>query len=136
MVNTARLVFLDAEAVSRLAERDPQMQAWAVALRKRRRHFQVSAVTLAEVSAGSDRDGNLGRVLKDATLHDVTPEIGHAAGAMRARVGRRKQRDLAVDAVVAATAASLPGPVLVLTADPDDLTALLAGTDVRVAPIS
>jgi predicted nucleic acid-binding protein len=111
------------------------MLAWAKVLRKRRTRLHLSAVTIAELSTGSTRDTGLRRVVKELAMHDVTPETAYAAGAMRARVRRRKQRDLTLDAVVAATATALPGPVVVLTSDPSGLAALLEGTDVVVASI-
>jgi len=131
-----RTVLLDAEAVSRLVDRSPQMQAWATVVRKRKARLHLSAVTLAEVSTGAPRDAGIHRAVNGMALHAVTPEIGYAAGEMRARVRSRKQRDLTVDAIVAATAAALPGPAVVVTSDPSDLTALLEGTDVRVASIT
>jgi predicted nucleic acid-binding protein len=132
----SRIVVLDAEAVSRLTERTQAAQVWATFIRKQKARLHVSALTLAEVTTGSPRDAGLRHAVSRMATHDVTPEIAFAAGAMRARVRRRKQRDLTVDAVVAATAVSLPGPVVVLTSDPEDLTALLEGTDVRVASLT
>jgi predicted nucleic acid-binding protein len=133
---TTRSLVLDASALTAAAAGADRMRAWFRAALQANRLPVVSALTLTEVTDGSSRDAQIRRVDKRLEIRDVTPEIGYTAGAMRARVRRSKQRDLTVDAVVAATAASLPGPVLVLTADPDDLTALLAGTDVRVAAIS
>jgi predicted nucleic acid-binding protein len=132
----SRTVVLDAEAVSRLIERTQAAQAWATFIRRQKARLHVSSLTLAELAIGTSRDAALRHAVSRMATHDVTPDIAFTAGAMRARVRRRKQRDLTVDAVVAATAASLPGPVVVLTSDPADLTALLEGTDVRVASLS
>lgn len=75
-----------------------------------------------------------GGAVKAVRLIDVDPTIGYRAGELRAAMGasRRELRDLTVDAVVAATALTLPLPVVVLTSDPDDLRLLLADHDVRV----
>lgn len=58
------------------------------------------------------------------------------AGALRARAdsGRRKKRDLTVDAIVAATAAEL-APSVVITADKPDLELLVDGYDVKVSAV-
>jgi len=67
-------------------------------------------------------------------LEPVSGSIGYVAGGLRARSAssRRKQRDLTVDALVAATATTLPRPVVVLTSDAADLTSLLDGTGIKV----
>ncbi len=67
----------------------------------------------------------------------VSDQIGYDAGRLRATavLTRRKPRDLTVDAVVAATALTLPGPTIILTADAGDLRRLLDGTAVRVEGI-
>ncbi|GAB7007087.1 hypothetical protein JCM18899A_45600 [Nocardioides sp. AN3] len=135
-MSAASTVVLDATALASTAAEDRISLEWVKAALRADRPLCISAVTIAEVTDGSSRDTRVRRLVNQVTVHDVTPAIAHAAGAMRARVRRRKQRDLTVDAVVAATAASLPGPVVVLTSDPDDLTALLEGTTVRVASLS
>ena len=67
----------------------------------------------------------------------MTAGIGYRAGQLRATAVRvrRKRRDLTVDAIVAATALTLPAPVVVLTSDPEDLRLLLAGTRIAVAAV-
>jgi predicted nucleic acid-binding protein len=133
---TTETVVLDASALSAAARGTAGMLAWFTAALECDRLPVVSALTITEATDGSVRDAQVRRVLRRLDVRDVTPERAFAAGAMRAGVRRRKQRDLTVDAVVAATAASLPGPVVVLTSDASDLTALLEGTDVRVAEIA
>ena len=134
MIDSA--IVLDAAALSAAADESATIQEWVEAAIQSDRPFSLSAVTMAETTDGSGRDVAVRRVANNAAVHDVTPEIAYAAGAMRAQVRRRKQRDLTVDAIVAATAASLPGLVVVVTSDPSDLEALLDGTDVRVASIT
>jgi len=99
--------------------------------------LHASTVTLAEVTDGSSRDIGVRRVAKTLDREDVTEQIGYRAGRLRAAAAsaRRKPRDLTVDAVVAATALSLRGPVVVLTSDPADLRLLLEGTGVKVESI-
>lgn len=93
----------------------------------------ASCLTLAEVTDGTAGDVAVRRAVKAVRLVDVGAEIGCRAGQLRAvaAASRRKHRDLPVDAVVAATALTLPMPVVVLTSDAEDLRLLLAGENVR-----
>lgn len=113
------------------------MQAWGEVARRSDSILYASTATLAEVSDGSARDALLRRAVKAVRLVDVGVEIGFRAGALRvaAASGRRKARDLTVDAVVAATALGLAAPVVVLMADVGDLERLLAGSGVRVEAV-
>lgn len=92
---------------------------------------------LLDSEALSAWDVGVRRVAKTVRREPVTEQIGYRAGRLRAAASntRRKARDLTVDAVVAATALSLPEPVVVLTSDPADLTRLLEGTSVKVVRI-
>jgi predicted nucleic acid-binding protein len=127
-------ILLDSEALSALAADDQRMQPWVVFTRRTDSTLHASTVTLPEVTDGSSRDANVVRVAKAVRLQEVTPGIGYHAGSLRAAASssRRKVRDLTVDAVVAATALTLPGPVVLLTSDDSDLSLLLDGTPVRV----
>ena len=137
MIVRPHSILLDAEAVSALAADARSMQAWATVARRTDSTLHASTVTLAEVADGSPRDAAVRRIAKALRLEVVTADIGYQAGQLRAGAAstRRKQRDLTVDAVVAATALSLPQPVVVLTSDPDDLQRLLADTAVAVESI-
>lgn len=113
------------------------MLAWAVAAERGDAELHVSALTLAELADGGPRDVALHFALRALRLHDVTSRIGFDAGRRRkeASARRGKPRDLTVDAVVAATAASLAGRVVVLTSDRADMELLLADDSVRVEAI-
>ena len=122
-------VLLDAQGVAALAARTRQMHVWLTAVEATRSELFVSAATLAEATDGSARDANTRRVIAThATTCPVDEAIGYDAGRLRARAagGRKKPRDLTVDALVAATARTLVRPVIVLTSDVEDLRALLA----------
>ncbi|MGW2094950.1 PIN domain-containing protein [Promicromonospora sukumoe] len=127
-------ILLDSEALSALADDGRQMQAWAIVARRTDSTLHASAVTLAEVTDGTARDARVRRAAKALRVEEVTTEIGYDAGRLRASAAssRRKARDLTVDAVVAATALALRGPVVVLTGDDGDLDLLLDGTQVKV----
>lgn len=131
-----RTVVLDASALTAAATGTGPLRNWFAAALEAERLPVVSAITLTEVTDGSARDARIRRIARRLRVLEVTEDTAYAAGAMRARVRRREQRDLTVDAVVAATAATLPGNVVLLTSDPADLTALLDGTDVEVVDVS
>lgn len=137
MIVRPHAFLLDAESLSALAADDRRMQAWATVARRTDSTLHASTVTIAEVTDGRSRDVAVRRIVKAIRLEVVTEDIGFRAGRLRAAAasGRRKPTDLTVDAVVAATALSLPAPVVVLTSDPGDLRLLLAGTSVEVEGI-
>lgn len=137
MIVRPHSTLLDAEALSALARDDRSMQAWATFAKRSDSVIYASCLTLAEVTDGTARDVAVRRAVKAVRLVDVGAEIGYRAGQLRvaAAAARRKHRDLTVDAVVAATALTLPTPVVVLTSDPEDLRLLLAGHDVRIEAI-
>lgn len=137
MIVRPHAFLLDAEALSALAADDRRMQAWGTVARRTDSTLLASTVTLAKVADGRSRDVAVRRIVKAIRLVDVTEQIGFVAGRLRATAasGRRKPRDLTVDAVVAATALSIPTPVVVLTSDPVDLRLLLAGTSIRIERI-
>jgi len=128
-------VLLDSHALSELASDAATMRTWAALVRRTRSEMYVSTVTITEVTDGTPRDANVRRTLKsiNAPIPPSEP-VAFAAGRLRAAAtgGRRKPRDLTVDAIVAATALTLRPPVVVLTSDKPDLDLLLTGTDVEV----
>lgn len=137
MIVRPHSILLDAEALSALARDDRSMQSWATFAKRSDSVIYASCLTLAEVTDGTARDVAVRRAVKAARLVDVGPEIGYRAGQFRADAAsaRRKQRDLTVDSVVAATALTLPTPVVVLTSDPEDLRLLLTNHNVRIEAI-
>ncbi len=137
MIVRPQSILLDAEALSGLARGERRMHAWAEVARRTDSILYACTVTLAEVTDGSPRDARVRQTVKAVRLVDVTDGIGYRAGALRSRAvkGRRKARDLTVDALVAATALGLSPPVVVLTSDADDLRLLLSDTDVKVEAI-
>lgn len=137
MILRPHSILLDAEPLSALALGKRRMQAWAEVTRRTDSILFASTATLAEVTDGTARDSQVRRVAEAVRLIPVSDAIGYRAGALRsqAAAGRRKVRDLTIDALVAATATGLARPVVVLTTDVADLELLLSDTDVRVEGI-
>ncbi|MCL2466702.1 MAG: twitching motility protein PilT [Micrococcales bacterium] len=131
-------ILLDCTALALQAdEHDQEMLRWSKVAHATGSSLYVSAVTLAEATDGSLRDANVRRELKAMTVEPVSELVGLLAGQRRAVAAsaRRKARSLTVDAVVAATAMTLPKPVVVLTGDPGDLELLLDGTGIKVRQV-
>lgn len=136
MIVRPQSILLDAEALSALARGEKRMQAWLEAARRTDSVLYASTATLAEVTDGTSRDARVRQVAEAIRLVEVTEDIGYTAGILRAAVaGRRKPRDLTMDALVAATAARLAPPVVVLTSDRGDLERLLSATDALIEPV-
>lgn len=137
MIVRPHSILLDAEALSALARDSRSMHAWATFAKRSDSVIYASCLTLAEITDGTARDAAVRRAVKAVRLVDVDPEIGYRAGQLRAIAAgsRRKPQDLTVDAVVAATALTLPVPVVLLTSDPDDLRLLLVNQDVRIEAV-
>jgi predicted nucleic acid-binding protein len=131
--SAAGVVVLNSEGLAAAGRGDRRVVAVLGSARDRGARVVVSAVTLAEVLRGGQRDAGVHRVLKLIPIVPVTAEVGRAAGEL---LGRGGPAGATVDAVVAAAVLACPGPVLVLTSDLDDLTALTADRDdVRVVQV-
>lgn len=97
---------------------------------------QVPSVVLTESLTGDHRrDFHENQLLRMCQIRDVTEQLARAAALLRTRTGRATTIS-ATDAIVAALALTVPGPI-VLTSDPDDLAALVAEhpEPVTVAPV-
>ena len=126
-------VVLDATAISIASDDQSEVRA---ALRRWEEDgvdLVVAAATLTEVLRGHPRDALIHRLLQSLKVRVIDEQLGRAAGE---RIGRTKVRGNAtLDALVAEVASSLPRPVAVLTADYDDITALV-DPDVMVLDIA
>lgn len=134
--SVARVLILDTEAVSALAEKRKGMAERLVAAQRADHRVLIPAVVLAEVATGAPTDAAIWHILGRIPTLDLPEGVAMRAGALRARAEgvRRKKRDLTVDAIVAATAVEL-APSVVITADRSDLELLLDGFDVKVSEI-
>lgn len=134
--SVARVLILDTEAVSALAKKRKGMAERLAAAQQADHRVLIPAVVLAEVATGAPSDASIWHVLGKIPTLDLPQGVAMRAGALRSRAERvrRKKRDLAVDAIVAATAVEL-APSVVITADKSDLELLLDGFDVKVSEV-
>lgn len=132
----ARVLILDSEAVSALAEKRNGMAERLAAAQQADHRVLIPAVVLAEVATGAPSYAAIWHVLGKIPTLDLPQVVAMRADALRARAERvrRKKRDLTVDAIVAATAVEL-APSVVITADKPDLELLIDGFDVKVSSI-
>lgn len=135
------VLILDSEALSSLARPDhnrARHQLVRAALRTaqfREAPVRVPSAVLVELYRGGGTDEPIDRVLARGFIRVVTTgvRVARIAGHLLARTGHGSE--LAIDALVVATAVRLGGG-LVLTHDPDDLAMLAAEhRNVRVVPI-
>lgn len=132
----ARVVILDSEAVSALAEQRKGMAERLAAAQQADHRVLMPTVVLTEVATGAPTDAAIWHVMGRIPTLDLPQGVAMRAGALRARAERvrRKKRDLTLDAIVAATAVEL-APSVVITADKSDLELLVDGFDVKVSAI-
>lgn len=128
-VDLSDLLVLDAEGVSKAASADPSVQAWLERARELDAEIVVSAATVTAVVRGVARDARVNRVLKAARVLSADEQLARRAG----RLLGRARSDATIDALVASTALTAlevsraSRRCVLLTSDPGDLTALLAG---------
>lgn len=127
-VSSGGTLVLDSEGLVKLASGDARARAFLATATERGARVIVSAITLTAVLRGGPRDASVHRVLARIIVHPVSPELGRRAGELLGATGLSGHR-CAIDAVVAATALDLPRPVVLLTSDPDDLSALVEELD-------
>lgn len=114
---------LDCAGLSGLAIGTPIARAAAKQVYDRGGRVVTAATTLTEVLRGGPRDAPVHRVIKTLTVEPITPALARKAGELLGSTGLDGHR-CALDSLVAAVALDCARPVLVLTADVDDLTAL------------
>lgn len=128
----AHALVLDAQGLTLAAAGDLRAAAWVARARELRLPLVINAVTLTETLRGGGRDASVQLLTRNAQVDPVDRELAAEAGRLLGRVGR----DDTVDALVATSAIRLGRPVVVLTSDPTDLSALTADHPaVKVVPI-
>jgi len=114
---------LDSEGLARAVLRDRAVTAWLALARADDLRVATSAATLVEVVHPRINRPALEWTLSRIVVEPVTEQIARHATALLADAGLHGHK-YAVDAMLGATALAAPGPVTVLTSDPEDLTAL------------
>ncbi len=122
-VTPAGTLVLDSEGLSKYVSRDRETVAWLAAAFARDVRVITSTATLVEVVHPKINMPALMWALSRVVVEPVTEEIAHAATTLLREAGLHGHK-YAIDAMLAATALAAPGPVTVLTSDPEDLTAL------------
>jgi predicted nucleic acid-binding protein len=119
----AGTLVLDCEGLAKAVRRDRDLTTWLALARADDLRVITSAATLVEVVHPRVKRPALEWTLSRIVIEPVTEETARRAAALLADAGLHGHRH-AIDAVLAATALASPGPVTILTSDPEDLTAL------------
>ncbi|MFJ1745018.1 type II toxin-antitoxin system VapC family toxin [Streptomyces sp. NPDC088116] len=120
---TGGTMVLDSEGLAKAVLRDRDVTRWLETARVVDMRVITSAATLVEVVHPRINRPALEWSLSRIVIEPVSESIARHAGALLADAGVHGHK-YAIDAMVGATALAAPGPVTVLTSDPEDLTAL------------
>jgi predicted nucleic acid-binding protein len=117
---------LDSEGLAKAVLRDRTVTGWLTLARADDLRVITSASTLVEVVHPRINRPALEWTLSRLVVEPVTESIARHAATLLADAGLHGHK-YAIDAMLSATALAAPGPVTVLTSDPEDLAALCAG---------
>ncbi|WHM36630.1 DNA-binding protein [Streptomyces sp. BPTC-684] len=117
---------LDSEGLAKAVLRDRTVTAWLALARADDLRVITSAATLVEVVHPRINRPALEWTLSRLVVEPVTESLARDAAGLLADAGLHGHK-YAIDAMLCATALAAPGPVAVLTSDPEDLTALCGG---------
>jgi predicted nucleic acid-binding protein len=119
----AGTLVLDSEGLAKAVRHDRELTGWLALARADDIRVITSAVTLVEVMHPRLKRPALEWTLSRLVVEHVTEGIARSASALLGDAGLHGHTH-AIDALVAATALASPGPVTILTSDPEDLKAL------------
>ncbi|MET9882680.1 PIN domain-containing protein [Streptomyces sp. NPDC006430] len=117
---------LDSEGLARAVLRDRTVTAWLALARADDLRVITSTATLVEVVHPGINRPALEWTLSRLVVEPVTEPIARHAAALLADAGLHGHK-YAIDAMLSATALAAPGPVTILTSDPEDLVTLCGG---------
>ncbi|MCZ2524596.1 DNA-binding protein [Streptomyces sp. NPDC059506] len=123
-------LLLDSEGLSKLYLKDRAVLALVQAAAEEGVRVTTTAMTTLEADYERIHPARIRWVLSRVDVHDVTKEVTDRA-AVLLRNHRLSGHKYAIDAVLAAVARSAPGPVTVLTSDPEDI-GLLCGPTIEI----
>ncbi|KUO14773.1 PIN domain-containing protein [Streptomyces dysideae] len=116
---------LDSAGLAKAVLRDRSVTGWLTLARADDLRVITSAATLVEVAHPRINRPALEWTLSRLVVEPVSEPIArHAAALLADGLHGHKY---AIDAMLSATALAAPGPVTILTSDPEDLTALCGG---------
>ncbi len=122
---------LDSEGLAKAVLRDRELTGWLAAARAADERVVTSAVTLVEVIHPKINRAAFDWVISRLSVEPISVEIARPPRRCSLRSASTGHK-YAIDAMLAATALSMPDPTTVLTSDPEDLAALCGG---RVAVV-
>ncbi|MHC3472396.1 type II toxin-antitoxin system VapC family toxin [Streptomyces sp. 7R007] len=114
---------LDSEGLAKAVLRDRAVTAWLALARADDLRVITSAATLVEVVHPRVNRPALEWTLSRLVVEPVTEAVARHAAALLMGAGLHGHK-YAIDAMLSATALAAPGPVTVLTSDPEDIGAL------------
>ncbi|WP_030753998.1 type II toxin-antitoxin system VapC family toxin [Streptomyces sp. NRRL F-5135] len=117
---------LDSEGLAKAVLRDRTVTGWLALARADDLRVITSAATLVEVVHPRINRPALEWTLSRLVVEPVTEAVARHAAALLADTGTHGHK-CAIDAMLGATALAAPGPVTILTSDPEGLTALCGG---------
>jgi hypothetical protein len=117
---------LDSEGLARAVQRDRDVTGWLALARADDLRVITSAATLVEVVHPRIKRPAFEWTLSRIAVAPVTEGIARRAAVLLSDAGLHGHKH-AIDAMLSATALAAPGPVTVLTSDPEDLLALCGG---------
>ncbi|MGP3942998.1 DNA-binding protein [Streptomyces sp. 6N106] len=126
-------LLLDCEGLSKLYRKDRQVMVLVQAASEEGIRVGTTAVTALEAAYDRIHPARIRWVLSRIDVHDVTREITDRAAELL-RTHSLHGHKYAIDAASAAVARAAPGPVTVLTSDPENLT-LLCGSTVEIVKV-
>ncbi len=125
VVSSGTLV-LDSEGLAKGVLQDREVMGWLALARADDMRVVTSTAVLVEVIHPRIRRPALEWLLSRLVIEPVTEPCARQAAGLLMETGLHGHKH-AIDAMLCATALAAPGPVTVLTSDPDDLTALCGG---------
>ncbi|MCM2576327.1 PIN domain-containing protein [Streptomyces meridianus] len=124
---------LDSDGLAKAVLRERAVTAWLALARADDLRVITSAATLVEVVHPRINRPALEWTLSRVIVEPVTEPIARQAAALLSGAGLHGHKH-AIDAMLGATALAAPGPVTILTSDPEDLVAL-CGTRATVVKV-
>lgn len=124
---------LDSEGLAKAVQRDREVTGWLALARADDLRVITSAATLVEIIHPRIKRPAFEWTLSKIVIEPVTERIARHSAALLGDGGWHGHKH-AIDAILAATALAAPGPVTVLTSDPEDLQAL-CGRQVTIIKI-